>query len=78
MADNSECRTSPYCSFCGKGKDQVVCLIAGPHAYICDACVGICVSYLPPRSRLNALATILLPWKWRFHIVKTSADAGGA
>ena len=30
------------CSFCGKGRDQVRKLIAGPTVYICDDCVGLC------------------------------------
>ncbi len=30
------------CSFCGKRRDQVRKLIAGPSVYICDECVGLC------------------------------------
>jgi ATP-dependent Clp protease ATP-binding subunit ClpX len=30
------------CSFCGKSRDQVRKLIAGPAVYICDECVGLC------------------------------------
>jgi ribosomal protein L37AE/L43A len=30
------------CSFCGKRRDQVRRLIAGPSVYICDACVTLC------------------------------------
>jgi ClpX C4-type zinc finger len=30
-----------YCSFCGSAQLQVGKLIAGPGAYICDACVGL-------------------------------------
>jgi ClpX C4-type zinc finger len=30
------------CSFCGKSKDEVERLIAGPGVYICDGCVGLC------------------------------------
>ncbi len=29
------------CTFCGQGQDQVQKLIAGPHVYICDACVAL-------------------------------------
>ena len=32
----------PRCSFCNKSQEQVRKLIAGPNAYICDECVGIC------------------------------------
>jgi hypothetical protein len=28
-----------YCSFCGKKKNEVKALIAGPNVYICDECV---------------------------------------
>ena len=36
-------RGSPLdCSFCGKNRRQVKKLIAGPHAFICDECVGLC------------------------------------
>jgi len=28
------------CSFCGKGAAEVAKLVAGPKAYICDACVA--------------------------------------
>ena len=34
------------CSFCGKTSDQVRKLIAGPGAYICDECVGICTEII--------------------------------
>jgi hypothetical protein len=30
------------CSFCGKRRDQVRRLIAGPGVYICDECVALC------------------------------------
>jgi ATP-dependent protease Clp ATPase subunit len=55
-----------HCSFCGKTQHQVDCLVAGPHAFICNECIGICVSYLPMRSKLKAFATIVAPWRWRF------------
>lgn len=35
-----------YCSFCGKPHDQVGRLMGGNGAYICDQCVGICMSIL--------------------------------
>ncbi len=34
------------CSFCGKPESQVRKLIAGPNAYICEACVGICLEII--------------------------------
>ena len=30
------------CSFCGKSKDQVGRLVAGPGVFICDECVRLC------------------------------------
>ncbi len=30
------------CSFCGKTQDEVIRLIAGPNAYICNECVELC------------------------------------
>ena len=30
------------CSFCGKSKDDVSRLIAGPTVFICNECVGLC------------------------------------
>lgn len=32
-----------YCSFCGKHRDEVHLMIAGPQVQICDECVGLCV-----------------------------------
>jgi hypothetical protein len=32
----------PYCSFCGKGKDEVKTMVQGPAVYICDECVVVC------------------------------------
>ena len=30
------------CSFCAKPHNKVKKLIAGPHVYICDECIGFC------------------------------------
>ena len=32
----------PRCSFCGKSQNQVLKLIAGPGAYICNECIELC------------------------------------
>ena len=71
MIDRSKRNAAPICSFCGKPPDQVSQLVAGPHAFICDECIGICITYLPFRSKLNALATMFLPWKRRFRSIKS-------
>src|SRR5258707_5366129 len=32
-----------HCSLCGKGEHSVRKLVAGPHVYICDECVELCM-----------------------------------
>ncbi len=34
------------CSFCGKKRDQVRKLVAGPGVFICDECVELCSAVL--------------------------------
>jgi hypothetical protein len=34
------------CSFCGKPDSEVGKLLAGPKAFICDACVNVCTGIL--------------------------------
>ena len=31
---------APFCSFCGKTRDEVRALVAGDAAFICDQCVA--------------------------------------
>jgi len=31
-----------FCSFCGKNQNEVLKLVAGPTAYICDECIELC------------------------------------
>ena len=49
------------CSFCGKSADQVLSIIAGPEAYICDNCVASSVDIL--RNNLAAVASKRAPSK---------------
>ncbi len=42
MAKHVKSDANLRCSFCGKTRDQVRKLIAGPTIYICDECVGLC------------------------------------
>ncbi len=42
MAKQAKSDANLRCSFCGKTRDQVRKLIAGPTVYICDECVGLC------------------------------------
>ncbi len=34
-------RQKPKCSFCGKGSEQGVRLVAGSGVYICSACISV-------------------------------------
>jgi hypothetical protein len=35
-----------YCSFCGKDKESVAKMVAGPGVYICSECIGLCAEIL--------------------------------
>ncbi len=37
---------SSRCAFCGKRKDEVDKLVAGPGVCICDECVALCVAII--------------------------------
>jgi ATP-dependent Clp protease ATP-binding subunit ClpX len=39
------------CSFCGKSKDAVEKLIAGPGVYICNECVDLCQSIVAEEAQ---------------------------
>ncbi|MHB8828886.1 MAG: ATP-dependent Clp protease ATP-binding subunit ClpX [Syntrophales bacterium] len=39
-----------YCSFCGKGQNEVKKLVAGSASYICDECVELCRSIINEES----------------------------
>lgn len=43
-----------HCTFCGKGDDDVACLVAGPKVMICDECVDLCVDIVA-ENRLKRL-----------------------
>jgi len=45
-----------HCSFCAKHKDQVVKLIVGNNAAICDACVDFCENLLKDRKKFAKAA----------------------
>ncbi len=42
MAKQEKTDASLRCSFCGKSRDEVRKLIAGPTVYICDECIDLC------------------------------------
>ena len=51
MASNRSKRTQYHCSFCGKSRDQVRRLIAGPGSvYICDECIELCREIIEEES----------------------------
>jgi hypothetical protein len=44
-----------YCTFCGKSHNAVKKLIAGPAAYICDACVALCVDFIREEGNFDKI-----------------------
>ena len=44
------------CSFCGKGKDKVSRLVAGPGVFICDRCVHLCNEVLESEGHHGELS----------------------
>lgn len=44
------------CSFCGKGKDEVRRLVAGPGVFICDQCVQLCTEVLQSDAQHGELS----------------------
>lgn len=49
-------RPSLRCSFCGKGKDKVRRLVAGPGVFICDQCVHLCNEVLQSEGQQGELS----------------------
>jgi len=50
------------CSFCGKEKHEVEQLIAGPSVFICNECVGLCVTILAETPRHRRSSTPSTCW----------------
>jgi septum formation protein len=46
MAKLQRWTTLPKCSFCGKSRDRVAKIIAGPGVWICNECVDLCVDII--------------------------------
>ena len=44
--EDSESTNEPECSICGKSKDNVKLLIAGPGVFICNECVSLTAGIL--------------------------------
>ncbi len=67
MAKLGKWSNSTKCSFCGKARDQVEKVVAGPGVYICNECVGLCNDIMgtdvdlpaPEQARLGAPRLVL-------------------
>ncbi len=46
------------CSFCGRAEDSVEKLISGPHAYICDKCVQLCMDIIQKKPTTHELKVL--------------------
>ncbi len=42
-----------HCSFCGKHKNEISTLIAGPGSYICNECIDLCYNIVHERKKSN-------------------------
>lgn len=47
------------CSFCAKGSDEVVCLVAGPAVWICNECIDLCAVIAAEHRGRHARANLL-------------------
>ena len=52
-----------YCSFCGKGQNEVQKLIAGPSVYICEECVDLCNNIIEEELKDNEANQDLILYK---------------
>ena len=44
-----------HCSFCGKHKNEIKTLIAGPASYICNECIDLCHSIVHERKKSDKI-----------------------
>src|SRR2546423_9352054 len=51
------------CAFCGRPREEVRKLVAGPNVYICDRCVSVCKQLLVDERRTAAKAGASSPTK---------------
>lgn len=65
MAIFGEDRENLRCSFCGKRREQVVHLIAGPGVYVCNECVDLCNEILHKEARPEIIEDDSHPGKIR-------------
>ncbi len=50
MMKNEEKTKVAACSFCGRTEDLVEKLVSGPHAFICDKCINLCVNIIEKKK----------------------------
>ena len=50
---SEETKDTLLCSFCGKSQYEVKKLIAGPNAFICNECVGLCLDVIKDEDKGN-------------------------
>jgi len=58
------------CSFCRKKESEVLKLVAGPHVYICDACVSIATKLMSDDSASAGYTTVPTIWQKLFRGVR--------
>lgn len=54
-------KTKTTCSFCGRPAEHVEKLISGPHAYICDKCIRLCMDILDKKKPTTIDIKLLKP-----------------
>lgn len=65
-------KTSLACSFCGKNASEVSKFVAGPKAYICDACVAMASRIMSDSGGETSPQPSLLPTRWQRFIGRLS------
>ena len=65
-----------HCSFCGKSEAEVLKLVAGPRAYICDKCVAIASEIVNHQSDDNQSPGVR-PSVWRRLLTRARDLIGG-
>jgi hypothetical protein len=60
MTTGQDTTVIAHCSFCARPNTDVETLIGGPGVFICDGCVGLCVSAIEGKSDS---APLIAPWE---------------
>lgn len=55
MSDQNDSKggdsTDLVCSFCSRGQNEVMHLVAGPNVFICDSCIEVCQSFVDEQKK---------------------------